>query len=487
MESAKLYILRVLKNLYTKFPLTQKVTMKKYKSSAQTINKIETTSEIISSRGGLLPVMRYIENSGFLNIVQDTLAWTKLNKKGGPVQDTVKQVMAFMIDGTSSSLSYFNTLKNDPTWATLLETQSSKIASSQSITRFFKKFSYPQTKHLRKILNRLFIARLKREQPKVIVLDIDTMVLNNDGAKKRQGVKYSYKKVCGFQPLQVTWNGILIDALFRNGSAHSNHGTDVQKILKNIVTQIRTQYDATIPIVLTTDSGFMSQENFKYYMETLGIFFCCNGKMYDSVKAQGDPILKESTVEYNHGNALWAYCEFKSKLDSWSIDPLRTVYTKCVCDSSGQYLTEACTLSSVIYTNIEEDNDVLDMGDIESIIALAHSRGKSELVNRSFKEFMGTERFPFKRFGMNAAWYFFQAIGHSLYECFKNDILIPQAIPIVKGSYPNTFRRLFIDCGMKFVSHSGVLIAKVHESVASRLHLKSIWNMCNSTPPFLLI
>ena len=60
------------------------------------------------------------------------------------------------------------------------------------ITRFFKKFTYPQTKHLRKILNRLFIARLKREQPKVIILDIDTMVLNNDGAKKRQGVKYSY-------------------------------------------------------------------------------------------------------------------------------------------------------------------------------------------------------------------------------------------------------------------------------------------------------
>ena len=37
------------------------------------------------------------------------------------------------------------------------------------------------------------------------MLGLDTMVMDNDEAKERQGVKPTYKKVDGFQPLQMTW------------------------------------------------------------------------------------------------------------------------------------------------------------------------------------------------------------------------------------------------------------------------------------------
>ena len=103
------------------------------------------------------------------------------------------------------------------------------------------KFSYFKCEVLRKVLNALFIWRLRIKQPDVIILDIDTMVLNNDDALKRDGVSVTYKNKKGFQPLQITWGNFIIDAHFRRGSAHSNHGNDAQKAVKRVVDFNKTQ------------------------------------------------------------------------------------------------------------------------------------------------------------------------------------------------------------------------------------------------------
>ena len=42
-------------------------------------------------------------------------------------------------------------------------------------------------------------------KPPVVILGLDTMVMDNDDAPKRHGVKPTYKKVLGSQPLQMTW------------------------------------------------------------------------------------------------------------------------------------------------------------------------------------------------------------------------------------------------------------------------------------------
>ena len=81
-------------------------------------------------------------------------------------------------------------------------------------------------------MQELFVWRLHITQPSIILLDMDTMVLDNDDAKKRQGVDVTYKNKCGFQPLQITWQGKIVDAMFRRGSAHSNHGNDVKQMMR---------------------------------------------------------------------------------------------------------------------------------------------------------------------------------------------------------------------------------------------------------------
>jgi len=85
--------------------------------------------------------------------------------------------------------------------------------------------------------------------------------LDNDEAQKREGCDPTYKKVRGFQPLQLIWEGKIVDAIFRRGKRHSNYGTDVAKIVRKIVTLIRSRYDASVSIIFRLDAGFFDEKN----------------------------------------------------------------------------------------------------------------------------------------------------------------------------------------------------------------------------------
>ncbi len=130
------------------------------------------------------------------------------------------------------------------------------MASSHQIKRFFKKLSIVPPFMFRKILHNLFILCLKISRLKVIELFIDTIVLDNDDALIREGVKPTYKPVKGFQTLLIAWAGVVVDMFFRKGSDHPNHGTDYIEIVCGIVNLIRKEYDQNVPILINTDSGF---------------------------------------------------------------------------------------------------------------------------------------------------------------------------------------------------------------------------------------
>ena len=102
--------------------------------------------------------------------------------------------------------------------------------------------------------------------------------MDNDDALKRQGVKPTYKKKKGFQCLNLTWEGRFIHSLFRSGEKHSNHGNDVQRAVKKIVKMIRKKYREDAAIILTCDSGFLSEENLNFSMTFLKFILSAPGK-----------------------------------------------------------------------------------------------------------------------------------------------------------------------------------------------------------------
>lgn len=452
------------------------------------ITKISVTNDKISARGGLPLFLRYIENIGLYNLIISNLINIILfTKKGLQLQQFLKQMFAFYIDGTDMSISGFDHKKNDEGYTALLENKSEDMASSHQIKRFFIKMSVVTNFIFNKILNELFIWRLNIEKPEIIELGIDTMVLDNDSAKKREGNEVTYKKKKGFQPLHICWGPFLIDVLFRKGSAHSNHGTDYTDRVASIVKLIRRRYSQNVPIIICADSGFADQKAYHYFEEGLKIHYITTGKIYKDIKDYVQEIPVKDFGEYSKDKSSWNYIEFGSKLNSWS-KFRRCIFTKLNSDENGQYILDFRKPDNVIYTNIglcnEADEKLRLAGgghyfEAETIIQKSHERGADELIHRSIKELATKEQLPFKSFGMNRAYYFLLVITHFIFEAYKQDVT-SDVIPIT--AYPNTFRRKLIDFAAKITSRARYIILNVTNTVYETINVVELWKRCQSPP-----
>jgi hypothetical protein len=312
------------------------------------------------------------------------------------------------------------------------------------------------------------------------------MVMDNNDAQKREGVEPTYKKKKGYQPLHISWNSYLVDILFRSGSSHSNHGTDFTDTVKDITRLIRDRYNSEVPIIVVCDSGFLDDKAFKYFEEELKIGYIITGKMYDDIKNYIEKIYSKQYKNYN-GNGIWNYIEFGNKLKSWN-KFRRTIFTTLETEENGQMLLEFTRPDTILYTNIGQDTEFTeslkkagkeDILTSESIIYLAHHRGKDELIHRSIKELATKEQLPFKQMDMNRAYYYLLAISHFLFESYKRDVSYEV---LSTESYPNTFRRQLIDFAVKIVSHGGEIILKVTNEIKERLNIYNLWNLCQSAP-----
>lgn len=462
---------------------------KKTDSKQVKISKIETTKEQLSSRGGLFLILKYLENIGFFTLFQNHFKNIKGSAKGLSIGQFIKQITAFFIDGDDLAMTSFDRRKKDQAYRLLLENTADEMASSHQMKRFFQRLMYVPMIVFRNIMLHLFIWRLQVEKPSIIVLFGDSVVWNNDDANKRQGVEPTYKKHKGFHPLQISWGPYIVDALFRAGSVHSNHGDDFIKAIARLTDAIRRFYK-DVPIIVLMDSAFMDNAIFSYFEQKLKIFYICAGKLYDDLKQYVQANSLQSFKTYVNDLNEWQYIEFGNRLKSWQ-QFRRCIYTTANSDETGQLLFDFARPDTVIYTNIGTDQTMTEQlmaaaGEeyltAEKIIQLNHQRGKSELTHRSEKEFACREQFPFELFAMNQAYYYLLMISHILYESYKVDVT-ESIIP--SSCYPTTFRRMMIDFAVKIVSKAGQYILKVSEVIFETLKLQEIWNRINS-PPYLL-
>jgi hypothetical protein len=459
------------------------------------IDEIGTTTDKITGRAGLSFFARYLDRIGLRWIIERFFGSIRKSRKGKGIYDLFKQVICFFLDGSSRHLTYFDSLKKDEGYAASIEFTPGQMSSSHGIKRFFSGFSYLRNRLFRKLLQKMFLWRLKLEKPSVLLLDIDTMVMDNDDAKKRGGVSPTYKKKKGFQPYLVKWDRYIIDAVFRGGKKHSNHGDTVKNSLSYLVSLIRCNYSTEIPIIVTCDSGFYDQKLFEYFERELCIHYICTGKVYDDIRERVSGFKSEEFFIYRkhergeeNEQSQWKCVEFRDRRNSWQKER-RALYSIHIVESNQRLLFG---VESIYYTNIG-DNDYLSAKlekaglseylAAENIIKLAHQRGEAELVHRNLKEF-GFEQMPFKKFSSNHAFFQMMVLSFNLYESFKWDIC--QEVEVVAlSAQPNTFRRTFIDIAGKIVRHGRKCILKVTKEVRERLSLERIWELCNRVPELL--
>jgi hypothetical protein len=216
------------------------------------VNSIESTQECITGRAGLLPILKYIEETRILSRFNYKFQHLKHSTKGVSIDSFFKQITAYMIDGSKLNLVAFDELKKDPSYAALLEMDPKELMSSHQVKRMFQKFCN-ESRHIdifRDAITDTFISHLQEEKPPVVIIGVDTMVMDNDQAEKREGCSPTYKKVKGFQPLEFYWNGMIIDAIFREGKCHSNHGDDVQRATKDLLRRSRRDTVKQFPSLL---------------------------------------------------------------------------------------------------------------------------------------------------------------------------------------------------------------------------------------------
>jgi hypothetical protein len=448
------------------------------------IDVVEVTTDTLTGRGGLSLFVRYLRSIGIYPQLETFFGSMRKSRKGQPISEIFKQLFSFFVDGTSRHLVYFDSLARDEGYAAA--TESEAMLSSHAVKRFFRSFWWPRIYLFRHLLQRLFLWRLRLQGPDVVVLGVDTMVMDNDEARVRHGVKPTYKKVKGFQPLQMTWQGFIVDAVFRRGDAHSNHGDTVEKMVRHIVGKIRKHYRADVPIIVRMDSGFFDQKLFEIF-EKLGIGYICGGKLYKPIKEYVSRSGSENWSRYEQGRQVWQYLEFGSKCQNWKRFR-RTIFCRPLYEDS-QMLLEFARPDTVLVTNLGMggaiDQALETVGaehwmHPETIIAGYHGRGSDELVHRALKDF-GFEQMPFKRFSANAAFYYTMLVAFFLHETFKQDVCAATVQPVC---YATTLRRTIIDIAAKVVRHSHQVVLKITAATMEQLDFLGLWNKSGSPPRY---
>ncbi len=455
-------------------------------NSKAIIDDVEVTGDNLTSRAGLSLFVRYLRSIVLFPYLEDLFSKIRKSRKGQGISEIFKQLFCFFMDGTSRHLTYFDTLKKDGGYAGSIETDPEHMLSSHAVKRFFGAMLLPWGFGFRKVLRELFLWRLRIAKPLMIIIGLDTMVMENDEARKRHGVRPTYKKEKGFQPIQMTWGRFIIDAIFRSGDKHSNHGDDAAKMVKGIVSLIRKRYRDDVPIVIRLDSGFFDQKLFEVF-DSLRIGYICGGKLYDDIGAMVSNCDRSVWGRYENENQVWDYVEFGDRRGSWKRFR-RCIFCRPVYEDK-QMLFKFARPETIVYTNLGM-GDVIDRqiykageGNLltaQGLIAAYHGRGCDELVHRALKDF-GSEQLPFKRFHQNAAFYYTMLIAFFLYEAFKEDICAPV---VAVSSYATTLRRKILDIAGKIVNHAGKITLKVTMSTWETLGFYQLWMKCENPIPF---
>jgi hypothetical protein len=455
------------------------------------ISGVDVTTDRLTGRGGLSLFARYTEASGALDALSGQFADLRKNARGARVRSLFRQILCFLADGTERHLTRFDRLAADEGYAGAIETPAEAMVSSHQVKRFFASFDDQSCARFRTLLRRMAVERIRKADAEVIVLGLDSMVMDNNEAKQREGCEPTYKRKLGFHPLQLTWDRFIVDGLFRKGSVHCNKGDDAIAMIRAMVDAIRAA-GITRPIVVRLDAGFHDQKLF-WQLDDLGVGVLMGGRIYRRTRRLLGLVPQSCKGVYakeRDRTWVWRYTDFhqwKERRKAF----LRVLYSHTEA-REGQYelqLDEAT--ESLIFSNLHEESaigkELIEAGldrylDAEELLGCYHGRGSDELVHRHLKDF-ASEQLPFKGLTMNRAWYFVMLVAFFLFECFKEDVC---AGVVVVGAYPNTVRRKVLDIAAKLVRGKNRLVLKVTAATWKALCFPALWVRANGPPPALV-
>ena len=276
--------------------------------------KINFDGGDLSSDAGLLLMKEFSCKLGFHKILQSMFktndsASFRIHKDDQNLWQMIYQVFgAYFEDDCADELI------SDPILTAILEKKA--LASQPTLSRFFNRMDETTLEQFYSIMRRLRKVVYAIKKPEMMLLDLDSTLLDTYGNQEGEAFNYHYQNH-GYHPL-VCYDGITGDLLkiqLRDGSDYSSTG--VEDFLQPLLDEFLNDYP-DIPLLLRGDSGFTKPELYEQ-CETNGVSYVIRLKQNETLRKMAveiDERLSEATKDDLVSYAV-EYGEFMYQAGSW--------------------------------------------------------------------------------------------------------------------------------------------------------------------------
>jgi len=283
--------------------------------------KINFDGGDLSSDAGLLLINEFACKLGFVKMLQSTFKTNDTALFRYHTDNENLWQMIYQILGAYFEDDCADELTNDPILTTILAKKA--LASQPTLSRFFNRMDETTLDQFYYLMRRFRKVVYSIKKPEMILLDVDSTLLNTYGNQEGEDFNYHYQSH-GYHPL-VCYDGITGDLLkirLRDGADYSSTG--VEEFMQPLLDEFQDDYPE-IPLLLRGDSGFTKPE-FYEQCETNGVSYVIRLKANKSLYELAEEIderLTETTKDDLTSYAV-TYGEFMYQASSWKY-PRRVV------------------------------------------------------------------------------------------------------------------------------------------------------------------
>ena len=276
--------------------------------------KINFSGGDLSSDAGLLLIKEFACKLGFEKILKSEFktndsARTRIHKDNENLWQMIYQILgAYFEDDCADELT------NDPVLTSILG--KNVLASQPTLSRFFNRMDDTTLRQFYNIMRKLRKIVYTIRRPKLLLLDLDSTLLDTFGKQEGEGFNFHYQNH-GYHPL-VCYDGMTGDLLkieLRNGNVYSSTG--VVDFLQPLLDEFLTDYP-DIPLLLRGDSGFATPALYSQ-CETNGTSYVIRLKENQILRNLAS-FIEEKLMEKTKLDQLSyavAYGEFEYQANTW--------------------------------------------------------------------------------------------------------------------------------------------------------------------------
>ena len=311
--------------------------------------KINFDGGDLSSDAGLLLIKEFACKLGFVKILQSMFKTADTASFRYHKDDENLWQMIYQILGAYFEDDCADELTNDPVLTAILAKNA--LASQPTLSRFFNRMDETTLEQFYSLMRRFRKVVYSIKKPEMILLDVDSTLLDTYGNQEGEGFNYHYQSH-GYHPL-VCYDGMTGDLLkiqLRDGTDYSSTG--LEEFIQPLLDEFQSDYP-DVPLLLRGDSGFTKPE-FYEQCETNGVSYVIRLKQSEPLRkmaAEIDERLTEA-VKDNFASYAVQYGEFMYQAGSWKY-PRRVV---CKVEKpAGQFVH----LYTFIVTNMDSSPELV--------------------------------------------------------------------------------------------------------------------------------